>query len=48
MWLVDRDIEGWSLLVQMQTGIDCTELLNCLVLDMICRKSSRCRQAAFL
>ena len=27
VWLADRDIQGWSLLVHMQTGIDCTGLM---------------------
>ena len=44
VWLADRDIEGCSLPVNMQTGIDCIGLLHCLVPDMICsRVPDHCR-----
>ena len=36
VWLANGDSEGWSLLVQMQAGIDLR--LYCLVPDTICRR----------
>ena len=38
LWLAVGDIEGWSLLVQMQGGIECTALPCCSVRDMICKR----------